>query len=265
MRRYSVAIIISLCILSLTCSNLYAAQVPVDVQQAAQQSLVEYIPAFNADKEHFSLTPTDQIEASSLGEGYPYYKVSVSALNDYESGKSINLSQLYINSGGYIFPIKIGNKEIAIADVEYYKGKWQIVQISSDTGFESDIALSKAKIKESLPQENLPTDIQLIYDQSFGIKALQVPSSKGEYIMPLDNSDSLTLKKGELKPLKDNLDKLHDTYKERVSNDKNIGGTGNITQTKTTSWSWPVVILVLCFVSGGVILIRKKLIDRPAS
>jgi hypothetical protein len=254
---------LSLFILSTTGSNVYA-QAPSDVQQAAKQSLVQFTHSLNVNRENFGLTTTDDSAVAALEEGYPYYKISVAALKDHESGKKVDSSQLYTPSGGYIFPINIGKKAIGIAFVEYFEGKWQVVQISSDTNFENDVASAKAKIKKTLPQENLSSDMELIYDLSFGVSALQVRSSKGEYIMPLKDNNSLKLKQNELKPHKDNLDKLDALYKERTPNDQHYGGTAAIsTQTKPTSWGWPIAVLILCLAGGGLILIRRWLTHKP--
>ncbi|MFZ3130128.1 MAG: hypothetical protein WA125_03260 [Desulfosporosinus sp.] len=145
---------------------------------------------------------------------------------------------------------------MAIAQVEYFEGKWQIVQVSNDETLESDIAFAKEKIKESLSLTSTPDDIKLIYDQAFGLTALQVQSSNGEFIMSLNDNDPLSLKKGELKPLNDNLIKINDIQKERIADDDKIGGSSGDTAT-TTSW-WPITIIVLCLATGGVILLYRK-------
>ena len=198
MRKYFVIIVLSIFLLSLS-SNVYA-EVPSDVLQAAQGSLTNFYPSLKLDSEHFNLTPDDQKGAFNLAEGYPYYKVSATALKDFQSGKKINLSQLYVPSGGYIIPIKTANKQVAIAQVEYFEGKWQVVQISSDESLESDLIFAKGKIKESLSLDIKPADTKLIYDQAFGMKALQVQGSNGEFVMPLGDNDSLSLRKTSAAP-----------------------------------------------------------------
>ena len=263
MRRYIIALL--LCVFGLALSGTFVyAQAPLDVQQAAQKSLGGFVPTLNQEREHYGLTQTDPVETASLGEGYPYYRVSVPAVKAYESGNVPTLSQLYIPSGGYIFPIKVGNKQAGIAYVENVNGKWQVVQISSNLTLESDLASAKAKIKQILAVENLPSDTTLIYDQSFQISALQVHSSNGEFIMPLVQNDSLDLKKGELKPLKDHADKLQSAYKARISNEPTFSGSAaNDAQTKTNSWDWPMIILALIIALGVIVLGWKKLSYKP--
>lgn len=131
MKRYIIAFLLCLLSLPLTFSVAYA-QVPPNIQQAAQQSFGGFIPTLNQEREHYGLNSTDPVENATLGEGYPYYKVSVPALKAYETGKVPALSELYIPSGGYIFPIHVGAKPVGIAYVENFKGNWQVVQISSN-------------------------------------------------------------------------------------------------------------------------------------
>lgn len=148
---------------------------------------------------------------------------------------------------------------MATAYVQYFEEKWQIIGISSDGSLEgdleSDIAFAKEKVKESLSLDITPADIKLIYDQAVGLTALQVQSSNGEFIVPLRDSHTLSLKKGELIPLNDNLYKLNDVNKAKVANKGKIGGTGDVSgssDVNSTSW-WPISIIVLCLASGGVV------------
>lgn len=125
--------------------------------------------------------------------------------------------------------------------------------------------MTKENIKQKLALADIPSEAELIYDQSFQIAALEVHGTNGEFVMPLRNNDSLGLKKGELQPVKDHIDKLYSVYKARVSNgpETSTGLGAQNGQNETNSLILSVVILALSIGVGASIIGLKKFVFKP--
>lgn len=169
MRTVKILFLTMFCLL-ICVSGAYAMpqsqSIPPEVQQAAQQGLGVFSNTFSNEKEHYGLNSNDKIDNLVVGQGYPYYKISEDAIKTYESTNTVpTIDQLIVPSNGYIFPIKVGNKPIAIGFVEYFEGKWQMVQVSSYSSFENDLANADLN---SGSQEK-----KLVFDQALGLVGLE--------------------------------------------------------------------------------------------
>lgn len=256
------ALILTLCFLGtfLIGTNVYA-QVPDNVQKAAQQGLKQFIPTLIQEKDHYNLSTTDNINNATLGEGIPYYRVSNSALDAFEAGKKKPTSKdLYVSSDGYIYPIEVGNKSIGIAFVQNINGSWQMVQVSAYPSFEQDLKSANDQVKNALGSQNSQVEEKFVCDPSYGLWGVSVSGSKNEFMVPLRTNNELGLKQNVIGKFDDNLAKLSTFHKNKKSNTKGLAGGGSGTdigvQVQKQNLLYGGVILIF-LISGGIFSWRK--------
>lgn len=78
-------------------------------------------------KSDYNLNSNNSFNDIKLGDGIKYYSILPSNLNKNTNVISDNL----LNCEGYIFPLKLNNKDIATVYVKYSNGKWIVNKISN--------------------------------------------------------------------------------------------------------------------------------------
>lgn len=256
MRAVKILFLIMFCLLIFT-SGAYATPqsqgIPPEVQQAAQQGLVGFSNTFSNEKEHYGQNSNDKVDNLIVGQGYPYYKISVDAIKTYESTNTVpTMDQLIVPSNGYIFPIKAGNKPAGIGFVEYFEGRWQMVQVSSYTSFEDDLAKADLNLGS---QEK-----KLVFDQFLGLVGLETKINNDEIIMGMQDSSVIGVGRNQKTLVSDLAKKMLSIYKNRNHLKAGISNGSNSLAVDWTSLS--VLSIAIIAIIGIGIVNRKRIVIK---
>lgn len=261
--KKSLIMIVFFILLSFNCaSKLYADYVPSEVRDSIEQELDSYKGALENDKENFGMNSGDNVSQVTLGEGYPYYSVATSFLNEKEVADEVESEQVF-DFEGYVFPIELNGDPVGVVFAKETDGKWDIYKISSNLTFEEDI--KKAEIKLTEDQDNA----KVIYDARFGVKAVATDS---EFVAmsQVENSDDFKIKKNEKKELQSFAQEVHSYSQEMKKESKaqrgTFGGSGSGYADSTSSIN-SYILIIVCITGAllsvaGVILYRRKSVKK---
>jgi hypothetical protein len=141
-----------------------------NVKDISIKNIYNFKEAIIAQKSYYGLESSDDFDNITLGSPREYYSISIPFLN--ENSDTINAESL-INEG-YIFPLKLNDKNIGTAYVKYSEGKWQVDSISNSN---LEDMITSAKEKNNL--EN----VKLIIDESVKTFGLLCPDSNNNYFV----------------------------------------------------------------------------------
>lgn len=250
-------IIVSLSNIFLTSTSF--AQAPQSIEEVATQSIQQFIPVLQHEREHYGLTADDPVDSATttLGEGYPYFKFSVPAIKALEKGNSTpSLQQVIVPSGAYIFPVRVNGKPVGIAFVEKNKkGELSVIRISSYSTFEQDLAEAKSKL------ENLhgTGDWKLVYDEPFATVGIAMNSD----IISMQKNPLFAIEKNQINTVPQYVQHVLKVQKEREAHPLVTSGVPPVvgeTQSQNREWYW--VIGLLAAGGFGYYGIRRLLLNK---
>ena len=254
-----------ICLFSTTIlGTLCFAQVPDDVRKAASEGIGNFKGSLASDSAHFGINSSDKKSIDTdlhLGEGFEEYQFSSSDITTEENtSTNIKLDKAFSSADEYIFPVKIGNKEIAVAYVDKENGKYVIYRVSGYNSFEADIAATEEKIKNKLNKADISKDIILVYDYPTNLMGLGFKGSSEDYFIPI-KENGLNLDKDEIKPVSECITKLSESRKLMKENSLGKGGSpGTSAKTGTMPNTNIIILLLVCAIAlaTGLIIFRSK-------
>lgn len=260
---------IILFILSFTITgNVCYAETPPDIKIIAEQELKQKLPALNADKKHFGMEDSDDVNNAKLGEGYPYYIINNSIIKTVETNpQSASIDQLFVFDG-YIFPINVGNKTAGVMYLKQFNGEWDAFQIASNLSFEKDMLEARKKTNNLSKQPNSKEegDFKLIYDDAYSISGLAQKSVDGEFFVPIKKNSFLGINKNEVKALPEVTSKIVKVHKENfLDSNYRAGGiniNGNDNQEKNNKLFLVIgSVIISCLVVSIPLIKRIKKVN----
>lgn len=230
-----------------TC-NLFAQEInekqQIDFIKASVEKQFEAKkPQLELDKNNFGLSESESFSNATLGEGTIYYVIST----DYLDGQKGD----FFAFGGYIYPIKVGDKNAGIVKVQDVGGEPAIVEMSSYSEFEQDMKDAKKIITAN-------SATIFIYDKRFHISGFAVPNDSGYDFLPTQENLSYGLEKNKMKSFDEGLLQIQQDYKNFLANKDMVGGTkSNPNDRKYINYGiLGLGLIVVC--SGSILLVRKS-------
>ena len=213
-------------------------------------------------KEVYGLKDKDDsyiLQNTHLGEGYEYYKIAYQNLEKQNFVPS-SIDNIILNTQKYIFPIKVGNKDIGIAFFEKKEGEWRLFRIKADSSFRTNIDEAKNIVKDKLDNLDDLNNLLLLYDIRSNLVGLSYQGSNGNEIISINDNITLNLMKNETKQLPDLSEDILEFHKNIKSVEKHKGGD-SILQPSLKSNSY-VLILLFCIVITFITIFSKKVIYK---
>lgn len=242
-----------------TCSTSLAANLDdqkkvESITASAEKLFEEDKPVFEVDKTNFGLSDGESYSNAVLGEGVVYYVMSEDSLN----GRQENADPFTM--GGYIFPIKVGNKGAGIFKLKEINGELTIEGGASYLTFEQDLINAKNANKSK-------GDTKYIYDNIVNLYGLAVYNESGIDFIPIRDNKSFGLTSGQIRTFNEILPQVHLRYQELMRNTELAGGIGysntdasSKAAASTGGGNIKYVIIALSIVAlgAGFIIIRKR-------
>ncbi|MDP4096346.1 hypothetical protein OIN60_06135 [Paenibacillus sp. P96] len=240
------------CLLSLSLSlPVFAQSVSEDIESAITQDLKK-------SEKQISKIQSNSMNPSIEGS-YPVYFLSVNS--DTYTPDLDN----YLNFDGYLFEVADdGGSNLGLAFTDESVNYSEIVQMSTDTNFSSQMAKAKTLVEYS---ENS----KLIYDMAYRVVALVTPEEDSVKVVMLRDSALNSLNQYEVYDFEDFINKIKTAQEKRIqeasqldTNEPTSGGGAGITSDDPSSGN-TLIFLISTFaviVAGTVSFIfirtRKK-------
>ena len=241
------SMICSLMIIFVFSCNIFAQETnekqQIDfIKEAVEEKFEAKKPVLEIDKKNFGLSESESFSNATLGDGTTYYVISTDYLDD-QKGDPFTLC-------GYVYPIKVGDKDAGIVKVQKVEGELAIVGMSSYIEFEKDLKDAQDMIANDTPTK-------FIYDARFHISGFAIPRDSGYDFVPTQENMSFGLEKNKTKSFDDNLLQIQQKYKNYLVNKDIVGGM-NRNSNDARYVNYCVLGLVLIMVCSGAILFMRK-------
>lgn len=240
-------------LLIFTMSKICHAQENVDIKASAQASLKNFTESMGSDKSKLNISENENISDMQLGNGYKYASININSIrNIKQPNNNCKPNAIVSTNNNYLFPVNLNNRQIAIAYVSYYKNKWQVVSLSSNSSLNSNIKQAEAKysIKDN--------DIALIHDGSTNIWAISNSIDSSKEIIPLENNSKLGLKKYVKLNANDLIKNINDNFTTNPnSTQKEVSRGSSIGTNNTNNLSKYLISFLLIIIALSTILIYK--------
>lgn len=245
-------------LLIFTMSKICYAQENVDIKASAQASLKNFTELINANKSNLNISKNENISDMKLVHGYRYTSVNVNSVrNIKQPNNNCKLNAIVLTNNNYLFPVKLNNRQVALAYVSYYKNKWQIVQLSSNSSLDSDI--NQAETKYSIKDN----DITLIHNEDIQIWAISTSINSSKEIIPLNDNSKLGLKKYVKLNVNDLIKNINDNFIANPnSTQKEVSCGSSIGTNNTNNLSKYLISFLLIIIALSTILIYKTRIHN---
>jgi hypothetical protein len=248
------------CLLSLSLSlPVFAQSVPEDIESAITQDLKksekQISKLINMDKNTKSIQ-SDSMNPSIEGS-YPVYFLSVNS-----DTYTPDLNN-YLNFDGYLFEVADeSGSNLGLAFTDESVNYSEIVQMSTDTDFSSQIATAKTLV-------GYTENSKLIYDLAYRVVALVTPQEDAVKVVMLRDSNLNSLNQYEVYDFEDFINKIKTAQAKRMqeasrldTNEPVSGGGTGITSDDPSSGN-TLIFLISTFaviVAGTVsfIFIRSR-------
>lgn len=200
----------------------------------------KYLDSLNSVKSEYGLQEEENFENAQLSSGVAYYKISDDA----------NKSDLVF--AGYLFSIKINDRDAGTIYSNNDSGSWQIFNITNKVNFEQSlIAAESALIKGE--------NVKLVSDTRYGIDALYIEGETGERILDLNSDNSNFQKSTENNTISKSTfdEKIKNIKEERAATPNEEGviqmGSSQVgfTKSEDTSNNLPLIL----FISGIIVFL----------
>lgn len=247
-------------LLILAISKICYAQENVDIKASAQASLKNFTESLSSDKTKLNISENENISDMQLGNGYKYASININSVrNIKQPNNSCKLNAILSTNNNYLFPVKLNNRQIAIAYVSYYKNKWQVVQLSSNSSLDSNIKQAEAKysIKDN--------DITLIHNEDIQIWAISTSIDSSKEIIPLNDNSKLGLKKYVKLSVNDLIKNINHNFRTNPNSTQNgVSRGSSIGTNNTNNLSKYLISFLLIIIVLSTILIYKIRIHNKA-
>ncbi|MDW8802065.1 hypothetical protein P8V03_12985 [Clostridium sp. A1-XYC3] len=167
-----------------------------NIEDISMKNIENFKEAIMVQRDSYGLKASDNFDSITLGDPIEYYSISLPFLK----GTNDTITDNLLKSEGYVFPLKLDNKNIGTAYVKYSEGKWQVNSISNG---QLEALISKNNLK----------DTKLIIDRDFEIFGLLTSDSNSSYLIPLSDIYNLNMKKDSKVEAKDLLNSIKKRFK----------------------------------------------------
>ncbi|WP_018753606.1 hypothetical protein [Paenibacillus sanguinis] len=185
--------------------SVMAQQVPAEIQEAAEKSLLDKAPVILADG-NFQVQTLNESETLALSEGYPYYIIN--AVDTYDTKDPNDFAEF----AGYIFPINKGEQNIGVGMTSALDNDVSLSDISDDLQFEEGI-------NKAIDLLGYTEDSFVFYDRQYTTYALASKTDEGYMVTPIRKGYYLEgFEVGEVYP----LEKLTALIQEIAASRENV-------------------------------------------